>query len=113
MVVGTQMLHRKCGARHKTAMGQKRRFDLLPMTSGLSPLTDILRVNRNVSNVPLAEVLSKWAVMGKANSVCQSALEWAPLSASKRDPFDRRVLLVALASSELVGVAEMARARVV
>ena len=44
---------------------------------------------------------------------CQSALEWDPLSASKRDPFDRRVLLVALASSELVGVAETARARVV
>src|SRR6202035_4951752 len=45
-------------------------------------------------------------------TVCQSALEWDPLSASKRDPFDRRVLLVALASSELVGVAETARARV-
>src|SRR6516165_903189 len=28
---------------------------------------------------------------------CQSALEWDPLSASKRDPFDRRVLMVALA----------------
>ena len=38
-------------------------------------------------------------------SICQSALKWDPLSASKRDPFDRRVLLVALASSELVGVA--------
>jgi hypothetical protein len=36
-----------------------------------------------------------------------------PLSASKRDPFGRRVLLVALAPSELVGVAETARARVV
>nr|WP_051382812.1 YXWGXW repeat-containing protein [Bradyrhizobium sp. Tv2a-2] len=44
---------------------------------------------------------------------CQSALEWDPLSASKRDPFDRRALLVALAASELVGVAETARARVV
>ncbi len=44
---------------------------------------------------------------------CQSALEWHPLSASKRDPFDRRALLVALAASELVGVAETARARVV
>ena len=44
---------------------------------------------------------------------CQSALEWDPLSASKRDPFDRRALLVALAPSELVGVAETARARVV
>ena len=44
---------------------------------------------------------------------CQSALEWDPLSASKRDPFDRRVLTVALAASELAGVVETARARVV
>ena len=40
-------------------------------------------------------------------------MERDPLSASKRDPFDRRVLLVALVPSELVGVAETARARVV
>ena len=45
--------------------------------------------------------------------ICQSALERDPLSASKRDPFERRVLAVALALSELVGVAETARARVV
>ncbi|WP_247542799.1 hypothetical protein, partial [Bradyrhizobium sp. 146] len=32
---------------------------------------------------------------------CQSAFDWDPLSASKRDPFDRRALLVALGSSEL------------
>ena len=44
---------------------------------------------------------------------CQSALEWDPLSASKRDPFDRRVLMVAPAASELAGVVETARARVV
>ena len=42
---------------------------------------------------------------------CQSALDWDPLSASKRDPFERRVLAVALARSELAGVAETARAR--
>jgi len=42
---------------------------------------------------------------------CQSALNWAPLSASKRDPFERRVLAVALAPSELAGVAATARAR--
>ena len=45
--------------------------------------------------------------------VCQSAPERDPRSASKRDPFERRVLAVALAPSELVGVAETARARVV
>ena len=44
---------------------------------------------------------------------CQSALEWDPLSAFKRDPFERRVLTVALAPSELVGVAETARVRAV
>ncbi|MHC2399623.1 hypothetical protein ACVMGC_004167 [Bradyrhizobium barranii subsp. barranii] len=48
-----------------------------------------------------------------AGLACQSAFDWDPLSASKRDPFDRRALLVALGSSELVGVAETARARVV
>jgi hypothetical protein len=40
-------------------------------------------------------------------------LDWDPRSASKGDPFDRRVLMVALAASELAGVAETARARVV
>ena len=44
---------------------------------------------------------------------CQSAFDWDPRSASKGDPFDRRVLMVALAASELAGVAETARARVV
>ncbi len=45
------------------------------------------------------------------NGDCQSALDRAPLSASKRDPFERRVRPVALAPSELAGVAETARAR--
>ena len=44
---------------------------------------------------------------------CQSALDWDPVSASKRDPFERRVRPVALAPSELAGVAETVRARVV
>ncbi len=54
-----------------------------------------------------------WTRREHFSARCQSALEWDPLSASKRDPFDRRVLLVALAASELAGVAETARARVV
>jgi hypothetical protein len=49
----------------------------------------------------------------KQHADCQSALEWDPLSAFKRDPFERRVLTVALAPSELVGVAETARVRAV
>jgi molecular chaperone IbpA len=42
---------------------------------------------------------------------CQSAFKFDPASASNFDPFERRVLTVALASSELVGVAETWRAR--
>jgi hypothetical protein len=44
---------------------------------------------------------------------CQSASNFDPRSASNFDPLERRVLAVALAPSELVGVAETARARVV
>jgi hypothetical protein len=35
------------------ADGQKRRFDRLPFTSGLSPSTDIVGVRRHVANVPI------------------------------------------------------------
>src|ERR1700724_1046633 len=42
---------------------------------------------------------------------CHSAFKFAPASASNSDPFGRRVLAVALAPSELVGVAETVRAR--
>jgi len=41
---------------------------------------------------------------------CQSASNWDALSASKRDPFVRRVLGLALAPSALAGIAEMGRA---
>ena len=43
---------------------------------------------------------------------CQSAFKFDPGSASNFDPFERRVLTGALASSELAGVAETWRARV-
>ena len=39
-----------------TAVGQKRRFDRLPFTSGLLPSTDIVGVRRHVANVPMADV---------------------------------------------------------
>src|ERR1700681_539698 len=45
------------------------------------------------------------------DSACQSAFKFDPASASNFDPFGRRVLAVALAPSELVGVAETVRAR--
>jgi SAM domain (Sterile alpha motif) len=44
---------------------------------------------------------------------CQSAPKIDPVSASNFDPFERRVLTLALGSSELAGVAERSRARVV
>ena len=43
---------------------------------------------------------------------CQTASKFDPRSASNFDPLWRRALAVALAPSELVGVAETARARV-
>ena len=48
---------------------------------------------------------------GFEGHVCQSAFKFDPGSASNFDPFERRVLAVALAPSELVGVAETVRAR--
>ena len=48
----------------------------------------------------------------QALALCQSAFKFDPGSASNFDPFERRVLTVALASSELAGVAETWRARV-
>src|SRR4051812_38131133 len=44
---------------------------------------------------------------------CQSASKFDPRSASNFDPLERRVRAAVLAPSELVGVAETARARVV
>ncbi len=44
---------------------------------------------------------------------CQSAPKFDPVSASKFAPFDRRDLAVALGPSELAGIAETDRARVV
>ena len=43
---------------------------------------------------------------------CQSAFKFDPVSASNFDPLERRVLAVALAPSELVGVVETGRVRV-
>jgi hypothetical protein len=53
------------------------------------------------------------ATLAAYGSDCQSAFKFDPVSASNFDPLGRRVLAVALAPSELVGVAEAGRARVV
>ena len=59
-----------------------------------------------------AGAMAAWGV-GRAAAECQSARKTDPGSASNFDPFERRVLAVALASSELAGIAETWRARVV
>ena len=48
----------------------------------------------------------------QCSPACQSAFNFDPVSASNFDPFERRALAVALASSELAGIAETRRARV-
>jgi hypothetical protein len=70
-------------------------------------VTSVAMESTGVYWIPVYEILEQRGFN------CQSASDWDPLSASKRDPFDRRVLLVALGASELVGVAETPRARVV
>jgi hypothetical protein len=37
----------------ESGLGQKRRFDRLPVTSGLPQLTDIVRPRRHVGKVPI------------------------------------------------------------
>jgi hypothetical protein len=39
-----------------TEIGQKRRFDRLPFTSGLLPSTDIVGVPQHVANVPNSDI---------------------------------------------------------
>ena len=51
------------------------------------------------------------AIRQRPEDACQSAFKFDPVSASNFDPFERRGLAVALASSELAGVAETWRAR--
>ena len=60
-------------------------------------------------DIPFDEAVARFANVTK----CQSASDRDPRSASKRDPFVLRFERLALAPSELVGVAETARARIV
>ena len=62
--------------------------------------------------VPAMVVPESRATPGPVGPACQSAFKFDPVSAFNFDPLVRRVLAVALAPSELVGVAEPARARV-
>ena len=82
-----------------------------------NPLSNTRRERR-----PVISVLRGFFEAEDANNVdaalmywadCQSAFKFDPISASNFDPLGRRVLAVALAPSELVGVAETVRARAV
>ena len=83
------------------------------------PLEEIYRLPSHALLTPAETELvtrltqSALAVRRSKGQWCQSAFKFDPVSASNFDPFERRVLAVALAPSELVGVAETARARVV
>ncbi|MEY9233711.1 hypothetical protein ABIF68_002161 [Bradyrhizobium japonicum] len=92
--------------------------DVGRLTVSVFPFAMVKDISLTLAAVPACYILADHATAyigetGNAGRRCQSAFDWDPLSASKRDPFDRRALLVALGSSELVGVAETARARVV
>jgi hypothetical protein len=58
-----------------------------------------------------ALMMRELALTRATATACQSAFKFDPGSASNFDPFERRVLTIALASSELAGVAETRRAR--
>jgi hypothetical protein len=105
------------------------RFDLVFGTSTGSIIAALICLGRPVDEIltlyrehvvkvmreftPCAKTAALEALQKEIFLGCQSALDWDPLSASKRDPFERRVRPVALAPSELAGVAETVRARVV
>ena len=69
------------------------------------------RKAQRVDALGLPDLLADRHGRGLVVAACQSALDRDPVSASKRDPFERRVRPVALAPSELAGVAETGRAR--
>jgi hypothetical protein len=86
------------------------------MFRDFGPALQLFRIESERLKLPapfsrrIAEPLDADAA-GQATFYCQSAFKFDPVSASNFDPFGRRVLAVALAPSELVGVAETVRAR--
>src|SRR3984893_3540697 len=88
-----------------------------PGNSG-SPLLDqsgnvVGIVSGELNTIQVAETRSETTQNVNFAINCQSASDRDPRSASKRDPFVLRFERLALAPSELVGVAETARTRVV
>jgi hypothetical protein len=77
-----QMLLRKCGARHKTAMGQSRHFSRRPARSALPRSTDIVRPARLVPT-------HKVAALQPAARVSRAFLPWR---LSDDDPSASRIV---------------------
>jgi hypothetical protein len=80
------------------------------------PLSDGYRVNDLPARLSASAGVfapAHQSARAQTRDECQSARKFDPISASNFDPFERRARAVALAPSELVGVAETARARVV
>ena len=99
-------------AKYQTAFFQDRSM-VLNRAWQLIPGSFLVSLLENVRNRVLRFALDLKNELGPDSpTVCQSAPNFDPLSASNFDPFERRVGTVALAPSELVGVAETARARV-
>ena len=93
-----------------------RKPRVLIIGGGIGGLTGALALERQQLDVIVCEQSPQLSEVGAGIGLapnCQSAFKFDPRSASNFDPLWRRVLTVALAPSELVGVAETARARVV
>src|SRR6266446_9292733 len=60
-----------------TGLGQKHRFDRRPVTSGLPRSTDILRVGRHCSKVPIGDIRDG---AGSLNRVFSKASPVSPLT---------------------------------
>src|ERR1700724_1078251 len=97
---------------------QVRRYDPLQLVNhgfAITLLVNLrgrgmaLRTPQSQQNIIQAR--DRFTGVGASGVECQSAFKFDPASASNFDPFGRRVLAVALAPSELVGVAETVRAR--
>ena len=72
-------------------------------------------LERDTANAPVFGLVQPGDGLGPGKALldCQSARKFDPRSASNFDPLVRRARAIALVPSELVGIAEAARARLV
>lgn len=116
---GTKEFPKPDGEFSVKAVGQVNDPDVQAFIAKWQPVHDeaIKRAEEEFKKLPIAtrKKLEKVTVNPLYTELydeeCQSAFKFDPVSASNFDPFERRALTVALASSELAGVAETWRAR--